>query len=284
MDADKRRSGFVGIASRNVATDEGHVQFVVGVIGVGDHAEISVARGEDGFGNATDVAFMLHAVANEVGDGQEFHAVLAAEFDELRDARHGAVVVHDFADHAGVIEAGQAREIDRRFGLSGADEDSAIAGAQGVDVSWAGEIFRMSVGIGGGEDGGGAVCGAGAGGGAAAGVYWFAEGGAEHGRVARSDGGEGQRIAALFGHGEADEAAAEFSHEVDGFGRDLFGGHGEIAFILAIFVVHQDDHASGADFVEGFFDGGEWRFAVGHWWLLPGFGVWLEYITSGAEA
>jgi hypothetical protein len=191
--------------------------------------------------------------------------VLAAEFDELRDAGHGPIIIHDFADHAGMIESGEAREIYRSFGLTGADQHAAIAGAQRVNVSGTGQIFGMSVRIGGGEDGGGAVGGARTGSSAAASVNRFAEGRAEHGSVARSDRGECQRVAALFGHGEADQAAAEFSHEVDGFGRDFFGGHRQIAFVFTVFVVHQDDHASGADFVEGFFDGSEWRFSVGHW-------------------
>ena len=46
-------------------------------------------------------------------------------------------------------------------------------------------------------------------------------------------------------------------HEVDGFGGDFFGGHGEVAFVFAVFVVDEDDHASLANFFDGFFDGGE---------------------------
>jgi hypothetical protein len=32
-----------------------------------------------------------------------------------------------------------------------------------------------------------------------------------------------------------------FGHEVDGLGRHVLGGNDEIAFILAIFVIHEDD-------------------------------------------
>ena len=79
--------------------------------------------------------------------------------------------------------------------------------------------------------------------------------------------GRFELVAALFGERQADQAAAEFRHEVDGFGRDLFGGHGEVAFVFAVFVVDQDDHAALANFFDGFFDGAEgvegrihWRF------------------------
>ena len=63
---------------------------------------------------------------------------------------------------------------------------------------------------------------------------------------------------------QADQAAAVLGHEVDGFGRDFFGGHGEVAFVFAVFVVDQDDHAALADFFDGFFDGGENGFSGGH--------------------
>ena len=48
-------------------------------------------------------------------------------------------------------------------------------------------------------------------------------------------------------------------HEVDGFGRDELGGHGEVAFIFAVFVVDHDQHAAGADLFDRLGDGGEWH-------------------------
>ena len=48
-------------------------------------------------------------------------------------------------------------------------------------------------------------------------------------------------------------------HEVDGLGRDAFGGHGEIAFVFAVFVVHHDQHAPGAKLFDRFGNGGKWH-------------------------
>ena len=96
-------------------------------------------------------------------------------------------------------------------------------------------------------------------------------------------------VAALFGERHADQAAAELGHEVDGFRRDFFGGHGEVAFVFAVFVVDQDDHAAVANFFDGFFDGGKWWVLLSHglvpidglicspmitrdFWLAPGRG------------
>ena len=72
-----------------------------------------------------------------------------------------------------------------------------------------------------------------------------------------------QRIAALGGEGETDQAAAVGGHEVDGFGRDQLGGHGQVAFVFAILVVDDHQHFAGAEIVEGFRDGGKGHFPQG---------------------
>ena len=69
---------------------------------------------------------------------------------------------------------------------------------------------------------------------------------------------EVELVATLLSEREADEAAAVLGHEIDGFRSDFFGGYGEVAFVLAVFVVHKDDHAAVADFFDGFFDGAKW--------------------------
>ena len=53
---------------------------------------------------------------------------------------------------------------------------------------------------------------------------------------------------------QADQATAICGHEVDGVRRDFFGGHAEIAFIFAIFVIHENDHFAGADVLDSLFN------------------------------
>ncbi len=60
-----------------------------------------------------------------------------------------------------------------------------------------------------------------------------------------------------LGQRQADEAAAFAHHEVDVLGPHFFGGHDEIAFVLAIFVVDDDDHAARAYLVENLGNGRE---------------------------
>ena len=217
---------------------------------VGDHAEVAVARGDDGLALALDEALVGHAVADDLGGGDHLEIVLAAELDEFGNARHGAVVAHDFADDAGGVESGHARQIDAGLGLSGADEHAAGAGAQRKDVAGAHQVAGARSGIDGDLDGAGAVGGADAGGDALARFDGFGEGGAEGRLVGAGHGSQPQEVAALLGEREADEPAAEAGHEVDGLGGDFFGGHGEVAFVLAVLVVHDDDHAPGAHLLQ----------------------------------
>src|SRR6266536_1984506 len=103
-----------------------------------------------------------------------------------------------------------------------------------------------------------------AGGDAKARVNGFAEGGAMDGSVDRRHEREVKLVAALLGEGQADQAAAVLGHEVDGVGRDFFGGHCEVALVFAVLVVNQYDHAALANLFDGFFDGGESGARVSH--------------------
>src|SRR5262249_14168130 len=60
-------------------------------------------------------------------------------------------------------------------------------------------------------------------------------------------------------HRQADEAAAVTRHEVDRFRRHLLGGDGQVALVLAIGIVHDDDHSSVADGLDGVLDPRERR-------------------------
>lgn len=46
-------------------------------------------------------------------------------------------------------------------------------------------------------------------------------------------------------------------HEVDGFRRDVFGGHDEVALVLAVFFIDQDDHAPRFQLGDDFSSGGD---------------------------
>ncbi len=73
-----------------------------------------------------------------------------------------------------------------------------------------------------------------------------------HRAVHRRHGRELQLARALFGDRHADEAASETRHEIDDLGRDGVGGDDEVAFVLAIFLVDQDDDTARAQLADDF--------------------------------
>ena len=83
----------------------------------------------------------------------------------------------------------------------------------------------------------------------------------EIGAVSRAVAGGHQRqvqlAAALFGQRQADQAAPVRDHEVDGFGRDELGGHDQVALVLAVFLIDQDDDAAGAQLGDDLGDRGD---------------------------
>jgi hypothetical protein len=67
--------------------------------------------------------------------------------DQVRNAGHRPVLVHDLADDAGRVEAGEPREIDRGLGLTAALEHATRARAQGEHVARLDEILRPLAGV-----------------------------------------------------------------------------------------------------------------------------------------
>ena len=66
-----------------------------------------------------------------------------------------------------------------------------------------------------------------------------------------------QAFARLAAQGQAHEAAAEAGHEVDGLGADVVGREHQVAFVFAVFFVHENDHAAGGELGHDVFDGGD---------------------------
>ena len=64
-----------------------------------------------------------------------------------------------------------------------------------------------------------------------------------------------EQLAAFAGHGHADQAAGEARHEIDVLGGHALGGDNDVALVLAVLVIHEDDHLAGADVFDQFFSG-----------------------------
>ena len=151
-------------------------------------------------------------------------------------------------------QAGEPREVDRRLGLAGALEHAAGLGLQREDVAGLDEVARPRGGVDRDLDRARAVGGGDAGGDAVARLDRDGEGGLERRLVLGRHQVEPELVAALRGQRQADQPAAVRGHEVDRLGRDELGRHREVALVLAVLVVADDDHAAGADLLDRLLD------------------------------
>jgi hypothetical protein len=183
------------------------------------------------------------AIGDQIGNRADFHAVQLGEFHEVGQPRHRAIIVHDLADDAGRIKAGQPRNIDRSFRVTGAHENAALARNQRKhvpghhDVLWPlGRIDRnrnrtrpvMR------RDAGG---------------YTFLrldrnrEGRAMRCAVLRGHHRQVQRLGPVMRQRQANQTARVLGHEVDDFRRRHLRWDNDVAFVLPLFGVDENEHA-----------------------------------------
>ena len=121
---------------RDVPVNDGDMFRIVEGIAETDRPEPFPVTGiERRFDAALHEPVILSAPGDEVGNRADFEIVQLGEGDQFGKAGHGAVFIHDFADHTGRIEAGHAGNIYRRLCMPGADECAAFARNQREDVS-----------------------------------------------------------------------------------------------------------------------------------------------------
>ena len=214
---------------------------------VGGDVERSVLGRQSRRGDPLHQPVVAHPVLDQVGDRDHQQVVAAREAFQLRDARHRPVLVHDFADDAGRVEAGEAREVDGGLGLTGPDQHAAVARPEGRDMPRLRQIGGLRRGIDGDANRGGAVGRRDARGGHLPGVDGDGERRLETRGVLADDHRDLQLIQPIPGHRQADQAPSVARHEVDGVGCHLLGGNRQIALVLAIFVVDDDDDPAVAE-------------------------------------
>jgi hypothetical protein len=180
-------------------------------------------------------------------------------FVEVRDPGHRPVLVHDLAEDGGRVQARDAREVDGRLRLAGSLEHAAALRAQREHVAGAVEVRRLGRRVDRGQHRGRAVRGGDAGRRAPSRLDGDRERRAEVGRVLLDHRRQFEGVAALLGQREADETAALARHEVDRLRGDLLRGQDEVALVLAVLVVDDDDEPAGAQGGDGVLDGGERR-------------------------
>ena len=169
-----------------------------------------------------------------------------------------AVGIEDLDQHAGRLHARQQRQVARRLGVAGAVEHAAGLRHQREDVAGLRQVARRGVRAHRGADGVGAVVGGDAGGDAFGRLDRLTVKLVRCGEVlSRTIGGRPswrQRSRVSDRH---TRPRACVTMKLMSCRPHQFGGHDQVAFVLAVLVVDDHDHAAGADFFQQFGDG--WR-------------------------
>ena len=213
---------------------------------VGVQPELAVLGADRALGDTLDRALVAQPVADQVGDAADPELVRVREFLELRTARHGAVLVHDLDDDGRGLEAGEARQIATRLGMAGARQHSARLRHDREYVAGLAQVLGSRIGPHGGAHRVGSIVGGDARRHALGGLDREREVGAQLAVGVADHERQPQLRAALARQRQADQPAAVARHEVDVRGRHALRGHDQVALVLAILVVHDDDHAPGA--------------------------------------
>lgn len=94
-----------------------------------------------------DEAFAFPSVGDEVLDRAHFEAVLALEFNQVRQSRHRAVILHDLTNHPRGVESGEAREVDRGLGVASSTENAAGFGLEREHMAWLDQVAGFCLGV-----------------------------------------------------------------------------------------------------------------------------------------
>src|SRR3990172_8469867 len=228
----------------DVAAHERQMHGIADVVMKGHDAEVAELRRHQAFTDTLDRGFMLRAVADEIGDGADLESMPPGELFQFRQARHGAVFIHDLANDARGFHPRQAREIHAGLGVSGARHPAAALRHRREDMPGLYDIARLGVAfdrrlngaraVGGGNTGGDTL------------RCFDGNGEIGHAPVMRVADHERQLqlAATLLGQGEANQPAAVTHHEVHVFRARVHRGHHQVTFVFAVLVVHQHDHAT----------------------------------------
>jgi hypothetical protein len=260
---DRMDAGEGGLAGDDMAFLEDIGLVTRHPVAIGDHPPLAaVIALEAALAQPFDEVIIAHPVSDEIADRADLQVMLAREADEIVEAGHGAVLVHDLADHPRGVEASQPRDVDRRFGVAGAHQCAAITRHQREDVAGGNEIIRALGRVDRNGDRARPVCRRDAGGDAFLRLDRDGEGGLHRFLVVAAHRFEPEQVDAFLGEREADEAAPVHRHEVDRLRGRHLRGDDEIAFVLAVLVVDEDVHPAVARLVDDLFDRCEHRLVV----------------------
>ena len=185
-----------------------------------------------------------------------FSACRCANAGDLRPAHHRAVIIDQLADRRHRLEAGEPAEIDRRLGMARAHQHPAILGDQRKDMARPDKIGAAGIAVRQIADRRGAVVGRDAGRGAVAVIDRNGKGGAVDRIIVGDHRRQMQAARDLGRQWRADDAAGMADDERHLLRRGVDRSDDQIALVLAVVVIGDDDDLAGGERVDRLADTG----------------------------
>jgi len=251
------------LSSGDVPLDEGEVVLSVDAGLVEVQFEVAVVGGHFDDLDLVDLLLALPAMFDEFLDGADLELAPLRDFQEFRQAGHGAVFAHYLADDADGTTTCHTSEIDRGLGVAGALQDAPGFGPQRENVPGLHEVVTHRGGISHDLERSGAIGGADSRRDPRRGIDADLEVRAKAVLVVLHHFLDAELLQPLLGGWRANKAATMLGHEIDGLGRCMLRGHDQIALILAIRIIDHDDHLAGADVRNNGINGVEPEFRLG---------------------
>ena len=217
-----------------------------------------------GLGDAFDMFFMLAAVLDEVGDGDQRKSVFIGEDAKFVGLGHRALVLlaDDLADRAGRSQPGHPGQVHGGLSVTGSAQHTAVLGAQRHHVSGFGEVVDATGRVGQQSHGGGPVRCGDPSSHTCFGVDGDGIGGSVLVLIHRIHGQQAEPVADRALQWHAQVAGGVADHEGDQFRGGFLGGEDEVALVLAVLVVDDDDGPPRCDVGNRPFDGVQPRHRV----------------------
>ena len=247
----------VVLRAGDIAANQCDVLHLVIDAHVADGPKLAVAGGNSRLGDPFDVLLVLAPVLDQIGDGDQRQAVFVGEDPQLVGLGHGALVLlaDDLADGPGRLQARHPGQIHGGFGVAGTAQHPAVLGAQRNHVPRLGEIVGHAGRIGQQPHGGGPVGCRNTGSHTDFGVDGDGVGGAVLVLVDGVHGQQPEPVADRAVQRDAEVAGGVAHHEGHQLRGGLLGGEDQVAFVLAILVIDDDDGLARRDVGDRPFDG-----------------------------
>ena len=233
--------------------DQGQMQGPAIVFGKGMQLEVPVMRRQLDHHFFLDQAFGADPVGNQVGNRNELDAELVRKLAQFRQTGHRAIVAHHLHQGRRRIKPGHASQVHASFGMPGAPQHTQILRVQRIDMPRTAKVAGLGVRVGQSPDGSRTIGGGYPRSTAFQFVNRHGERGAQHRGVVFHLMRQFQFLAAGNGNRRAKHSPGMFQHEVDFLRGHFFGSNHQIAFVLAVFVIHHDKEFAFLEILDGFF-------------------------------